>query len=153
MALHHTGLRTERFQKSDDAHEAFEICHDPRQDSYAEGTLNEQCPQENAMCEDKVHTEAQFHAALAYTLSTLQTVRIAFALTQLDEFAGFAFSTHFVTYAHRLFKSRTFCKTQQNSVFLKCAAARRTRNFELIASPGRSYFGFSTHFAMHSAGT
>lgn len=72
-------------EKSDDgilpAHEVFVVCYDPRQESYALGTLNEQCPQENAMFEDKVHTEAQFHAALACTLSTLQTVRIAFALT------------------------------------------------------------------------
>lgn len=55
-----------------------------------------------------------------------------------------------------LFKSTTsFAATfiLQNVDFSKSAAARRTRNIELIASPGRSYFGFSTHFAMHSAGT
>ena len=67
----------------------------------------------------------------------LQTVRIAFALTlfwfkncgQLDipdEFAGFAFSTQFVTYAHRLCqiydKLCCHCHFAKRGFFKKCSS-------------------------------
>lgn len=154
MALHHTGLRTERWKIPTMAFSQLMRClryvmiqgkRATQRGPWTSGALRktEAYTEHFADCTNSICIDSLLIQKLWPAWHTWWICRVCI------------FHSIFHIRTQALESTTSFAATVilQNSDFSKSAAARRTINFELIASPGRSYFGFSTHFAMHSAGT